>query len=292
MSKFFIGLFLVIIIIAGLFAFYSLHIPYDKVIEVPEKTPLSIPKTRVKILLVPGHDNLDVGTTFNRINEELLTRKLAGEIFDLFSKDDDFDVKITRDIETGDYISEFKIYFDEQKTAISEFKNYLKKDMKEKIKNGNVEIDEPIVAHTTSTRASDILYGINMWANENDVDFVLHVHFNNYQRSQMSKAGAYSGYSIYVPEHQYNNATSSLAIASSIENELKTSFNPSTLPIEKDTIIESQGLIAVGANNSRNKASILVEYGYIYEPDISKDETLQKMAELTYNGIKNYFAGQ
>ena len=208
------------------------------------------------------------------------------------SKDESFDVKITRNIETGDYISEFKTYFEEQKVTIGEFKNFLKKDMKEKIKNGDLEIDEPIVAHTTSTRASNILYGINMWANESDIDFVLHIHFNNYQRSQMSKVGAYSGYSIYVPEHQYDNATSSLAIASSIENKLKISFNPSTLPLEKDTIIESQGLIAIGANNSRNKASILIEYGYIYEPDISKDETLQKMAEVTYNGIKDYFAGQ
>ncbi len=185
MSKFFLGIFIGIVVIASSFAIYSLYIPYNKIVDVPYITLLPEPKPKIKILLVPGHDILDVGTTFNVINEELLTRKLAKYIFNILNKDNSFDIKITRDIDTGDYVPEFKSYFDEQKTTINEFKNYLKKDMKEKIKNGDVEIDEPIVAHTTSTRASNILYGINMWTNENDIDFVLHIHFVTFVESRL-----------------------------------------------------------------------------------------------------------
>ncbi|MCR4334824.1 MAG: N-acetylmuramoyl-L-alanine amidase [Patescibacteria group bacterium] len=291
MSRFFIFFSIGVIVVATSVALYSLYIPYNDIINVPEVS--SLPKhKKVKILIVPGHDLLDAGTSYAGINEGLLTRKLAGYLFDILNIDNSFDVKITRDAETGYYFPDFETYFLEQKTAIEEFRNSVKEEMKEKIKNGNVEVNEPIVSHSTSIRMSNILYGINKWSNENDIDLVLHIHFNNYPRSQMSKIGTYSGYSIYVPEHQYRNATSSLLIAYSIENQLKIFLKPSNLPIERNIIIESQDLIAIGANNSRDKASVLIEYGYIYESEISKDETLQKMAGFTYNGIKNYFSGE
>jgi peptidoglycan hydrolase-like protein with peptidoglycan-binding domain len=63
--------------------------------------------------------------------------------------------------------------------------------------------------------------------------------------------------------------------------------------LEKDGIIENQRLIALGANASLKAASLLIEYSYIYEPQIS-DPVISpllrgEMALQTYLGIKKFF---
>jgi hypothetical protein len=74
---------------------------------------------------------------------------------------------------------------------------------------------------------------------------------------------------------------------------MSSEFTPSNLKIEEDTIIESQSLIAIGANNTLSAPSTLVEYAYIYEDIISDEklrgETLKKMSEKTVEAIKDYF---
>ena len=66
----------------------------------------------------------------------------------------------------------------------------------------------------------------------------------------------------------------------------------SNLPLEAAGVIEDQELIAVGANGSRESASLLVEYGYLYEPQFLnptiRTPALDNLARLTAEGIKDY----
>lgn len=287
---------LVLVLLAGAgLAVFFLKMPYSLRHEVETPAPVAsalppVPVDKVKVLLVPGHDLVDVGASFNGTNEETLTRRLAGFLSRYLADDERFEVTTTRDVSTGDYSPQFASFLAASSSAITNFKTSLRTQMRQDLKEGTVQRNEPILHNRTTTRAGNVLYGINLWANEHQEDLTLHIHFNNYPRNAMTKPGVYSGYALYIPERQYDNATSSRAAAQSIEQSLHTGFHPSDLPIEKDTVIESQDLIAVGANNSRNSASVLIEYGYIYEPQIADDATLENMAKLTYDGlVERYF---
>ena len=129
--------------------------------------------------------------------------------------------------------------------------------------------------------------------NENNIDIVLHIHFNDYPGRKYDLPGKYSGFSIYIPEAQLPNYRISQGIAESIRKELEKIQSASNFPKEKETVVEDQQLIAVGSNASRDGASVLVEYGYIYEDKIydkkTREQILVDMAYQTYLGVKNYF---
>ena len=67
----------------------------------------------------------------------------------------------------------------------------------------------------------------------------------------------------------------------------------SDLPIESEGIIEDQDLIAIGSFNSVNAASLLIEYGYIYEPQLTdptmRELATQDLAFQTYLGLQDFF---
>ena len=143
--------------------------------------------------------------------------------------------------------------------------------MRQAIKQGmpiNVQVEHNSVANNTSLR----LYAINKWANENDVEIVFHIHFNDYPGRNLDQPGKYSGFSIYIPEYQLPNHITSSGLAKSLKNQLEKYFAKSDLPIESSILIEDQELIAVGSNASRDGISVLTEYGYIYEPQFAKKE--------------------
>ena len=75
---------------------------------------------------------------------------------------------------------------------------------------------------------------------------------------------------------------------------MKKYFAASDLPAESSALIEDQELIAVGSNASRDGVSVLVEYGYIYEPPFRNEEAREAMfkelAYQTYIGIKKFLA--
>jgi len=131
-----------------------------------------------------------------------------------------------------------------------------------------------------------------MWANENEMDIIIHVHFNDYpgRRKQKPK---YSGFAIYVPEDQYSNAKGSKSVAESIYKRLSNFYPQSNLPKEDLGIVEDQELIAVGSYNTLDAAAMLIEYGYIYEPLFSDPEirsvALTDLALQTYLGIMDFF---
>ena len=203
-----------------------------------------------------------------------------------------FRATITRDCTTGNYTPEFAAYFKEKQVDIQKFIADKKHTMTQQIADGLIQENEPIDHQVTSNRMRTVLYGINLWANEQDVDLTLHVHFNNYPRTNEWQGGAYQGYAIYTPELQYVNSLASMQVAQNLHAKLSTVFQKSTSPLERDTIIPSQELIAVGAFHTRNTASILVEYGYIYEPFINTEQTRSNQASLTYQALTQSFFPQ
>jgi hypothetical protein len=137
------------------------------------------------------------------------------------------------------------------------------------------------------------LYGLNKWGNENNIDIAIHVHFNDYPRRNQTSPGVYSGFSVYVPEREYDNSPTTKAVAKTIFRRL-AKYNPvSDLPIEDGGIVEEPDLIAIGAHNTSNAASMLIEYGYIYEPQfqnaVTRSKTMKDMAFQTYLGIQDFF---
>jgi len=90
-----------------------------------------------KILLVPGHDLENYGAKFNDLKEEEINLELSKIIYNLFEKDERFDVFITRN-ENG-YTKEFSDYFTNQKEEIDNFIYENKEKTRDSYRNGEFE---------------------------------------------------------------------------------------------------------------------------------------------------------
>lgn len=247
----------------------------------------------LNILIVPGHDNISVGAEFQGLKEADLNAEVANDLFDLLQKDRKFNVFVTRN-KNGDYNDWFSAYLENQKSAISVFRDYSRKIMTYAVNKGLVKKYRPKVYHNpASDDASLKLYGVNKWANQNDADIVIHIHFNDYPTRKYNLPGKYSGFAIYVPENQLPNSRASVELAKSIKNRLEKYFPKSNFPGEAATIVEDQQLVAVGSSGSLDAAALLVEYGYIYESQFINSQlrplVMKELALQTYLGIRNYF---
>ncbi|MFH1192350.1 MAG: N-acetylmuramoyl-L-alanine amidase [bacterium] len=249
--------------------------------------------TPIKILLVPGHDNEVWGAQYGNIKEADMTLALATQIYNLLKKDERFDVYITRD-NTG-YKKEFTDYFSLHREDISAFKKNAKIEMLQKILSG-IFIKKVNPSHLTVSEDIALrLYGFNKWANENKIDAIIHVHFNDYPRPSKWTAGKYKGFAIYMPDGQFANAFGSGQLAANIFMQLRKKYLTSTYEKELGGLISDQKLIALGANDTllSSARSVLVEYGYIYDKKFrTKSARLaayKNMAKLTVQGINNYF---
>ncbi len=246
------------------------------------------------ILLVPGHDHESYGGKFRELKEEQLTRELAREIAKLLEADGRFKIVTTRDFETGDYTDEFSDFFASSETQIIHFKESAKKAMSALLATGGIVREEAVIEHNLVTADTGFrLYGINKWANDKKIDLALHIHFNDYPRDDMKVVGKYVGFAMYVPEDQFGNSQTSQDIAQKLYNSLDNVTATSTFPLESGGIIKSQDLIAVGANNSQTHPAVLVEYGYMYEPDYyiadRRTKSLPRLARATHKGLVDYF---
>ncbi len=252
------------------------------------------PRRKLRILLVPGHDNEYWGTQFQDVKEADMTLALSLELGRLLSQDSEFDVNVTR-TEIG-YTSLFSSYFSQQQRQILAFADEKKKIMSGLVSAGLVSKENNGVFHNKAVSPVVLrLYGVNKWANENRVDLVVHIHFNDYPRRKKAYPGDYSGFSIYVPERQYSNARASKAVADSVSKQLQTYYPESNMPKEDAGVVEDQDLIAIGAFNTLDSAAILIEYGYIYEPQFLekniRGKIISELALQTYIGIHNFFGG-
>lgn len=247
----------------------------------------------IKILLVPGHDDEVWGAQYKNIKEADMNLVLATKIYNLLKKDKRFKVYITRD--SGGYVKEFADYISLHKDEIIAFRENAKKEMGDKIVSGDFIERENVFHNTATEKFSIILYGINKWANENKMDAVLHIHFNDYPRSEAWTIGKYKGFVIYIPEGQLANWKESGKLAAGIFTQLRKKYITSTYEKESGGLIPDQKLIALGSNGTllESVRSILIEYGYIYEKKFRTRSTrfaaYENMASLTSVGIKNYF---
>lgn len=258
----------------------------------PEQILADYKASKVKILIVPGHDNDSFGTRFKEIKEAQMNAELSQELFEFFQKDDKFEVYATR-IQNGDYSQWFSDYFESNKEEIRKFRENSWEQMRQAVEQGMSAGDNQVYHNSATEDDSLKLYAVNKWANENKVKIVFHIHFNDYPGRKTSQPGKYTGFSIYVPEYQLPNHRASSKMAESLKNQMEKYFAKSDLPAESSILIEDQELIAVGSNASRDGVSVLVEYGYIYEPQFANQETretvLKEMAYQTYAGIKKFF---
>lgn len=245
----------------------------------------------IKILIVPGHDDEYHGTEFEGVREVDLNRELGNHLYNFLKQEKGFSVATT-DIGDG-YTKTFKKFFTKEEDEIEEFIEDSKDDFKKKIKDGEIEFSETNFHNTAPEKVALRLYGINMWANENDFDLIVHIHFNDYRGRYKDKDPKYNGFAIYVPEKQFDNSKVSKEFAENIFDRLSKYLPISNLKQESDGIVETQELIAIGANKSLDSASLLIEYGYIYEPQFTNPDTrkivIRDLARQTYAGIKDYF---
>ncbi len=249
---------------------------------------------KIKILIVPGHNNDSFGAQFRGIKEAQMNSELGQELFEFFQKDDKFEAYATR-VKNGDYSQWFSDYFESNKEEVAKFREDSRRQMRQAIEQGMPGNDNQVYHNSAQDDDSLRLYAINKWANENNIEVVFHIHFNDYPGRKWGRVGEYSGFSIYVPEYQLPNHRASSKLAKPLKNQLEKYFAKSDLPAESSALIEDQELIAVGSNASRDGISILAEYGYIYEPQFTNKETkeiiLKELAYQTYIGIKKFFDG-
>lgn len=259
----------------------------------PEDLKAAYGARQFKILLVPGHDNEYSGTEFGGVREADLNKNLARELDSILKKDGHFRVSATRDFSTGEYAPIFASYFSNQEKEILSFRIRLVESVVGAFRRGQFKRTSGVGHNTAPNKVLQQLYGINKWANDNNIDVALHIHFNDHASRPAGRVGEYEGFTIYVPEKQFSSSRASKALAESIFNRLKNIFAVSTLPGESRGITEDQELIAVGANGSLDGVGLLIEYGYIYEPQFRSSEfqrdMMSELAYQTYIGIKKYF---
>lgn len=245
---------------------------------------------KIKILIVPGHDNDSFGTIYKGMKEADIAADLGEKLFKKLSSKEEFRVILARNRQ--EYNPVIQNFMNENKEEIVSFMTNQRKLMASYVESGEIKSNN-IVSHNPAIAPTALkLYGINKWANENDIDVVINIHFNDYS-GRTGKETRYRGFSIYVPERQYSNSKASRSIGEFVSDELEKVIPKSNLPIEKDGVIDEQELIAIGSNNSLDGASVLIEYGYIYENPITdkikRDERLELFAKQTENGIINFF---
>lgn len=247
---------------------------------------------KVRVLVVPGHEPYFGGTEYGVLKERDLNVDVANEVVAHLSRNPRYEVFITRNKQA--WLPEFSNYFKVNWDEIIAWQKANKDAVKKLVEVGGHMPVQPAVYHNTVDAGVGVrLHGINKWANENDIDIAIHVHFNDYPRSNTGTPGRYTGFAIYVPEPQFYNSVSAKALANTVFKRL-SKYNPvSNLRGEREGIIDEPDLIAIGSYNSLDAASILIEYGYIYEPQLNnpkvRDLFLKEIAYETYLGIMDFF---
>jgi N-acetylmuramoyl-L-alanine amidase len=246
---------------------------------------------KVKILIVPGHDDDYWGTEFADVREADVVVAIGQYLYDYLKNDPRIDVQISR-TQTG-YTNTFKNYFENNKQQIQDFITTTRTAHQQKLSSGEIKASESVPHNTAQPEVALRLYGINKWANENNVDITLHLHVNDAGGRTWGKVGDYTGIAVYIPENQFSNARSSAVVGEAIFKELSLKNQISNYPPEAKGLIEDQDLIAIGASDSVKNAAALIEYGYIYEPqyrDLAIQEQVTKsLAQQTFLGIHRFF---
>jgi len=248
--------------------------------------------SKINVLIVPGHEPDFGGTEFGKIKERDLNVELADDLKGFLDNAGHYNVVETRSYHS--WSPEFSSYFKDSWQSIVDWERASFKENAQLISIGAIKHTPSKVYHNAAPQnVATRLFGITKWANEHDIDITVHIHFNDETERSIGSAGTHSGFAIYVPAQQYANSTTTKAIAESVFKQL-SKYNPvSDLAGESSGIIDDSSLIAIGKNNTANSASLLIEYGYIYEPQFNdpavRDLVIKDLAYQTYLGLENFF---
>jgi N-acetylmuramoyl-L-alanine amidase len=246
---------------------------------------------KVNVLVVPGHDDEYWGTEFGDIREGDVTVAIGQHLYNYLRNDPRLDVTITR-TQMG-YTDTFKNYFETNRTQIQDFIKSAQASHQQKVSNGEILINEVVPHNNAKPEVAHRLYGINKWANENNIDLVIHIHVNDHGGRVWGTAGKYQGFSMYYPAKEYSNSVTSETLGKAIFDELLKRNTPSDYPPEAAGLIPDHELIAIGAADTLKAASVLVEYGYIYEPQFlnvdNRDALTRDLAYQTFLGMHTFF---
>lgn len=285
--KIFLSLLLVSVFILpkSSFAFY-----FDPVQKYKEGKP-------VEILIVPGHDDKNPGAVFRGEREADMSLLLAEKLKKELSSDPQIFVTLTRD-ENG-FTEPLKSYLENNKDEINSFIKNSKKETEKFLAENENSVLDGVIHNNAPAEVAYNLYGINKWVAERSFDLVIHIHFNDDTSHYGNNIGEFGGFAVYAPEKNLPNSEKTIPLAESIGSELKKTFFKSTLPSEKaradeNGVVPDFKLISLGSNMTLKTPSILIEYSYIYEPNLSKDFfdlSSSVMARATARGIFNMLSG-
>ena len=246
----------------------------------------------VNVVIVPGHEPDYGGAQFGTLYERDLVVELSQDLQTFLQAKSNYRVFVTRT--TQAWNPTLADYFAADWNAIAAWEQASAEQMSYLVSIGSTT--EPIAPIDHLSVPADValrLYGITKWANENGTDIEIHVHLNDDPDHAALVAGKYTGFAIYVPAGQYYNSTTTQAVANAVYRRL-AAYNPvSDLPGESGGIIDDPELIAVGANNTADAASMLIEYSYVYEPQFAdpsvRSMALKDLAYQTYLGLEDFF---
>jgi N-acetylmuramoyl-L-alanine amidase len=247
---------------------------------------------KVKVLVMPGHEPTYGGAVYGTLYERDINVDIANKLAADLAKDPRLEVVVAR-TKTA-WLPALQDYFTNSWQSILDFITSHKATTA--ALQGGVG-DSSNGFQTGHNSAADDparrLYGISKWGNENGVDIAIHIHINDSGDHGAASPGNQQGFAIYVPDAKYGNAGASRSLGNAIMDELKNTNMPSTLPIENLGVVGDQELIALGAYNTANFASVLVEYGYIYESKLvnagARDTVEGDWAWQTYRGVEDFF---
>ena len=247
---------------------------------------------RIKILIVPGHEPDFGGAEYKNLKERDMTVDLGHYLSEYLMNNPHYEVFATRNKDVWN--QELQDYFDQHWRGINTFVASQKAEMAHLVSDGKiVRVTDGVPHNDAPSDVATRLYGINKWANEKKMDITIHIHFNDDASRRITRAGEYNGFTIYVPDRQYSNADASKSIATEIVGRIAQFSAISNFPREDSGVTEDQDLIAVGGQNTSDGASMLIEYGYIYEPQFADPETrdtaLKELALQTYLGLEDFF---
>ena len=250
--------------------------------------------TDPNILIVPGHEPDDGGAVFNTTYERDMVVGLGQDLQSDLNADGGYQTTITRDTNAWNPI--FADYFKNDWDAIASWVESAKTTTAELEASGQMVTPEDTVLHNDAqTDVALRLYGITKWADENNVDLMVHIHFNDDAVHAAGVPGKYSGFVIYVPPVAYGNGSKTQAVAQAVYNRLAAHNPVSDLPVESAGIVQDPELIALGSSNTATLASMLIEYDYIYQPQYTNTAVqalaLKDLAYQTSLGLQDYYKG-
>lgn len=239
---------------------------------------------KVNVLIMPGHEPGYGGAVYGTLLERDLNVEIADKLAAYLKQNPRLSVTVAR---TGAaWNPQLESYFETGWQGILDFITDHKASMAALTDGAGSATGFQASHNTAAQDPARRLYGISKWANENGVDVAIHIHINDAGNKTQQ------GFAVYVPDVKYGNAGASRSLGNYIASELNRTSASSTLPIENLGVVGDQDLIALGAANTANFASVLIEYAYIYESKLAnpgaRSAVESDFAWKTYRGLQAF----